>query len=277
MTDEGIDYSNVYLRAGEHAIESVSFSLAFGEPLTRVEFTQFSENEEKIGPEFTFIKPMDRVTFQIQNMQPSARHEKEGKELTEFSKSGEQLWSANFFENIVSVTCHKYTRWKEISPIAFRRLRLLLECVDPKKEVTALDFSVKDAFASKFQEQPLIPSVIFRAGGAYVSSQILESEDARWDIQQGWFEPLVETAKKLTRLDCKSVLRNEDCITTIENVVSMRHDHPRKTLSEYLDNGGDLSLEKLFEKFHSDNKEILRELLVDELLVKMKLKEENGG
>lgn len=275
MTGTVVDYKKIALCAGRHAIESASFSIAFSDQLSRADFARFDEKTPVIMEEFPSIQPMEAITLKVSPDQHAFSREEKGRELSEFGRDGKKLWSGRFFENSVQITCHEYSGWRDVWQSVEKKLPILLNCVDQKKEVISIDFAVVDEFATQISEMDLTPSVVLKNDSKYISPKMLEITDSRWDLQQGWFEPLDDHSSRLTRLDCRSVRRNDQYVTTVQNVLSMRSNGPNRPLSEYLsEKDGENDLARLFREFHDQNKKILRELIVDGLLRRMGLSEE---
>ena len=109
-------------------------------------------------------------------------------QLTEYSRNGEPLWTGEFGNDLMVVSSRAYVKRDDIWPAAKDRLDALLDCVDEYKPVRSIDYSVTDAFSAKTAAGALVCSNFF-VENQHLPTRLLEYEDPRWDISQGWFEP----------------------------------------------------------------------------------------
>jgi hypothetical protein len=100
-------------------------------------------------------------------------------------------------------------------------------------------------------------------------AHLLNYDDPRWDVSNGWFDDFEGSNQKLVRFDARGFLQNELTVFSVSNLNAFRPDRLRP-LREYLDNDTK-QLETPFSNFHEANKEFLRKILNKELLEKMGL------
>ena len=156
--------------------------------------------------------------------------------------------------------------------MAKERIDALLECVDPYKPVQSVDFGVTDTFRTKKDDAALIPRIIFKEND-FIANHILSMSDPRWDFNQGWFTNSQDSDQILVRVEGRGGIQNDLVVTSISNLHSRRFGSDVKVELLCAEDQVDARMNTIFEEFHVKNKRLLRELLADDLLTRMKLKE----
>lgn len=265
----------ISLYAEAHAIEVANFVVNLGLPIDHADIRRFDKKVEALKDLFPAISSPEVLQIDFGDptrnpLPPPAP----AKELALFSNDGKKEWVGAFGGAQVLVSCRKYTRWEEIWPSAKDRLDILLGCIDPYKPVHSVDYSVTDTFSAKKAADVLAPPDIFRKNG-FIAKRILTARDPRWDFNQGWFDNPEDRDQILIRVDGRSGIQNDLVVASIGNLHSQR-------FGSGIDIGGlraagkdgSLRADRIFDDFHGKNKDLMRSLLVDELLVRMRLKEE---
>ena len=147
---------------------------------------------------------------------------------------------------------------------------MILSCIDPYKPIHSVDYSVTDTFRAQNDEKILIPPNIFK-DNALIAKNILGLKDSRWDFSQGWFE-LLEDKEVLVRLNGQGWIENEWVVASISNLHSQRFG-TGIVVNDLLSRDTFSRIDQIYSKFHDQNKDLLKRLLVDELLSRMGLKE----
>ena len=97
--------------------------------------------------------------------------------------------------------------------------------------------------------------------------------DPRWDFNQGWFTKSQDSDQILVRVEGRGGIQNDLVVTSISNLHSRRFGSDVKVELLCAEDQVDARMNTIFEEFHVKNKRLLRELLADDLLTRMKLKE----
>lgn len=270
------DVEKIKLYGESHAIEVANFVVNLGLAIDNADIRRFDERVDKLRELFPAIDSPD--TFHISLGGPGAEQVKRPappplKELIYFSNDGKPEWVGSFGDNRVLVSCRKYTKWEEVWPSAKSRLDSLLACIDPYKPVHSVDYSVTDTFSAQKSENALISPNIFRKND-FLASHIMNTKDPRWDFSQGWFGDPNAIDQVLVRVEARSGIQNDLVVASIGNLHSQRFG---KSVSVgdllHSEAGGQPKADLIFDNFHDKNKELLRTLLVDELLLRMRLLE----
>ncbi len=266
---DNIDKINLHAEA--HAIEVVNFVVNFSLPIDHADIRRFADKEGDFKELFPAISTPQ--VYEINLASPMEKMRQPSpvpiKELTYFASDGRPEWVAAFGDNRVSVSSRRYTKWDEIWPSAKKRLDALLSCVDTYKPVHSIDFSVTDTFSAKTEHKALVPSNVFSAN-KYLPQILLESTDPRWDFNQGWFEDAASINQVLVRIEGRGGIQNDRVIASISNSFSQRFGKSQ-AISD-IKGEAEINLDQTFINFHDKNKRLLRDLLVDQLLIRMNLK-----
>lgn len=271
-----IDKINLY--AQSHAIEVANFVVNLGLAIDHADVRRFDERTDVLQRLFPAINSPDMFQIALGGPPPGNLRPPPPvpvKELTFFSNYGKPEWVGSFGESRVVVSCRKYTKWEEIWPSAKARLDALLQCIDPYKPVHSVDYSVTDTFSAMKSDAVLISPNIFKENN-FVAKQILDSTDPRWDFSQGWFDNLDDNDQILVRIDGRSGVQNDLVVASIGNLHSQRFGTGIGVGELLVAKDDEASrADHIFDSFHDKNKDLLKSLLVDDLLVRMRLKEKN--
>lgn len=267
------NFEKIALHAGDHAIETAIFAVNLSSPIDQADARRFLENENNLKELYPAINDRAEIRFAFGAQPENLPMPPAPKDLAFFSSDGQREWAGNFGNNRIVVSCHKYTRWEMVWPEAEKRLNALLYCVDRYKSVVSVDYGVIDSFRANKNDGILIPRSIFQKND-YISPLILNAEDQRWDFSQGWFEEIGSTSQTLVRLEGRSAIHNDFVAASIHNIHSHRfglgipvNDLLKKEETRQA------MFKEIIERFHEKNKDLLRKLLVKELLSKMNLEQ----
>ena len=191
------------------------------------------------------------------------------KELSYFGPDGKPLWSGRFAENMVVVSCRKYEGWEISWPQAYKRLLTLLNCIDTYKPIKSIDYFVTDTFHAKNSDNALLSKNLFKSH-QQIPDFLLSYDDPRWDFSQGQFRNHKGIGQILVRVEGRGIIQGDHTLVSINNVHSHRFKAPLQSLKDIIDTS---TLSNDFNIFHDMNKDFLRGILDDDLLVRMRLKE----
>ncbi len=271
--DENIKCINLF--AESNAIEVANFCVYLDSPIDHADNRRFDESyENDIKNLYPAISSPDMLHIRIGNQRQdsSSTTPVPVKQLSHYRSDGRPDWTGSFGENRILVSCHFYDSWESVWPAAKKRLGLLLGCVDQYKNIFSIDYSVTDTFNAKSIDKSLVPSNLFK-DNEFIAKYILESKDSRWDFSQGWFENPTTQDQILMRIEGQGGIENDVVIASIVNLYSQRPG-TRIAVKDLLDSAdGSSVIDQVFERFHDQNKDLLRKLLVDGLLNRMGLGE----
>lgn len=268
-----VNINSIKLYAETHAIEVVNFSVHLGIPIQASDISRFDERIENLRELFPAINDVEGIRIQVtpDNGQVSTTIPPIAKELMYFDADGQPIWVGNFQDNLVMVSCRKYSTWEKIWPEAKHRLKALLDCVDDYKPIHSIDYSVTDTFHANKSEEILFARNPFR-DSQFVPLNLVHHSDPRWDISQGWFDSTDNLNQILVRVDAKSGIINKRVVASISNLHSQIFSKQMSVSEISRNNQNPLGIEQVFSKFHDKNKDLLKQNLIDDLLIRMRLK-----
>lgn len=257
----------IKLHGKSHAIEVAEFVITFGVAIDSSDVARLDDRRDILSVDFPAIE--EPQSFQIAFGLGHAPAPLQVRHLTYFGNDGKPIWVAQFAQNQLSLSCHKYTKWEEVWPEASKRLNMLLDCVDEFKPVLALDYKVTDTFRCPVQERVLLSSNIF-VKSKLIPDFLLEFDDPRWDLSHGRFREKFDNGEVLERIEATSVIENDLAVVRISNLQSFRFE-PHLRLKAARIGGDGSQLDTVFSKLHDDNKITLRSILDNRLGRKMGL------
>ena len=276
-----MNFAKIKLYAETHAIEVVNFIVRLGISIDNSDVRRFDKETEELKQLFPAISDLLGIQIQLTPNQsqvaapPPASNLPLAKDLAYYDTDGQPIWSGKFQDDQILVSCRKYSTWEVIWPEAKQRLNALLKCVHEYKPVYSVDYSVTDTFSANRSEQILLARNLFK-DSPFLPKKTVDNPDPRWDIGQGWFETISNGNQNnsiLVRVDARSWIQNDTVTASISNLHSQRFgmDTSVKDIKNSDDDTPDI--EKIYAEFHEKNKKLLKQILVDELLVRMNLKE----
>ena len=269
MTTAGIE-----LFSGNHAIEVEKFAIVFRTPLNNGDDGRFQENIESIKKYFGAIdEPNVLQVFVGTGQKPISKPVL--KTLMEFGRDGTAVWSGQFGENAVSVSCNKYVSWQETWPEVKRRLEVLLNCADPFKILSSIEYGVTDTLLEKrgaSESLALVSKNIFKEGSWIPNRLLADYHDPRWDFSGGAFVSHENGLETLERVEAKGFISGDRIVASVTNSFSVRFNNPTRLKEVFV--GGSVSglIEDTYARLHDENKVTIKSLLVDALLERMGLK-----
>ena len=263
----------IKLYAETHAIEVVNFIVRLSIPIQTSDIRRFDERIEELKELFPAINDLPGIKIQFTpDHNQVATEAPPAKELMYFDSDGQPIWVGKFLDDQIMVSCRKYSTWEEIWPDAKHRLYALLNCVDEYKPIYSVDYSVTDTFSANKSEEILLAGSIFR-DSSYLPKKMISHSDPRWDIGQGWFDSLDSVNEILVRVDAKSGIENDKVVASICNLHSQRFAESISVNDIVSSSNDTFSIEQIFSNFHHTNKELIKQILTDDLLIRMRLKE----
>ena len=268
-------YEKIHLYADQHAIEVVNFSVILGIPLDAADNSRFENNINRIKCIFPYAENAQGITFAIGPVPPSSPPPPPAKELAYYSNNGQMVWSGRFGMNTNSiiVSCHRYTKWKEIWPEARKRLYELLKCIDPLKPVRSIDYSVTDTFSADTNLKGVLTASNLFKETEYIPRKIRSHVDPRWDFSEGWFDILDNDDELLVRVESQSVIQNDKIVVSINNLHSHRFKSQTTVEAIIRENSKKRKIDHILNQSHDMNKHVLKNLITDDILQRMKLTE----
>jgi len=266
------DYNEVNLIAGEHAIETAEFIFALGEAWSQSELDAIKNGNEELNELFPKRDPIQGFIFEINKGEASGTQKQGGLTLELFEKDGSVPWRVRLEQNLLALSCMDYPGWERVWPEAHKRLQALFSLTNSEKPILSIEYKISDVMSANLDRIPLTPKVLFKENSNFIPKNILDNTDFRWDISQGWYVEEEERRPNLVRLECKGIRRNKESIATISNTLVYRRRDNELRVKDLIAKGHDDGfLRDFFHYARQGNRDILRNVLVDQLLERMGL------
>lgn len=239
----------------DHAIVSVSFSLALSEVLKRDTIAAVEHAHDKWRDT---LPALSSAETQVEVGGKNVRAP--GVVFAFVRPDASPNWALTVGGVRVTIECYLYTRWERVWAEAKHILEQAIETIfeaQPKIEVKAVELTVKDEFTSPRSKVDF--RQLFRESD-YLSSHIFK-KGALWHCNTGWFD--ADSSGKLRHLhnlDITSVAYGGDDIA-----VSISH-FQRYVMPNNITAGQEINqASDMMELLHTANKNLLRDTLVREI------------
>lgn len=164
-------------------------------------------------------------------------------------------------DNQLAFTCNKYTRWKEISPIAIDFLNQFSSLVCPVPGIAVIALQYVDEFLVTGSLTEYRSSILFNTNTKRLPATIF-NEIGFWHNHAGWFEKNKSGERVLNNLNVSYYPQQPD-----KNAVQIVSAHKEILNTPLLEHNAlrDL-MTNSFETLHGMNKEMFKEFLNKETL-----------
>lgn len=164
-------------------------------------------------------------------------------------------------DNQIAFTCNKYTRWKEISPIAIDFLNQFSSFVCPVPGIAVIALQYVDEFLVTGNLPEYRSSILFNTKTKRLPTTIFDGSDF-WHNHAGWFETNENKERILNNLNISYHPQQPD-----RNAVQIVTAHKEILKTPILDHSALRNLmTSSFESLHTMNKEMFKEFLNTETL-----------
>lgn len=266
--------------AGKNSIVEMNIAIQFASPFDQKIGESLEAIKAEFAAEFPKFEPLQMFTisFGVQQFPmsgTSAAPAVSGFNLTKAKADGSAARILRVMTNMLSVHFLEYTSWKETKPQAIDYVARCLEKLAILDRNPAISVLLRyiDRFIFDGVPQDATAGKLFRPDTKFVASRILD-RGYQWHSISGWFEPLVGAAPALNQLNVSSAM--------IQTTVGVIVDHnsvyslpkPCASIAELMQGEGErLSLEAIVDRQHTANANLLKNLLNQEMLDTIGLKE----
>lgn len=248
----------------ENAVKVIAFAINFSQKL---ELEKVNELISKINsiPYFKehFPKSDDQTEVSFVFSPEGGQQQtitKNGIVLSNFI--GEQLiWSITLNKDIILITCKKYSRWKDISTVAYEHLQKLIDIIEHNVNIAQITLEYLDEFevlnpTENWKEELFDPTC------EYLTPNIYELNDF-WHINHGYFISLAGLDDK--QLDTININYFSDKDDSLKHKVTIRTQHkllvePVKPISDFE------YIKDCFEKVHIHSKNTFESIVHNDVL-----------
>ncbi len=267
----------LYPFSGNHAIQSAVFAVEWAEPLLLADLEKVRSAAEPLKNEFPASQDQQML---VVNMTPGSRSAAQQSELGGFVLSRNSTFLGGPNRTIVlnreSIQIHvsDYSRWEKVKSEVASYLRVLIPAIE--RPFTELGLQYQDVFNWRAEPEAMPIKDIFRQNSKYLVGNVFSLKNL-WHSHHGYFEDF-EIPCKFRRLDNINVARVASPIGHAVQVVTSHRAHFSDPLWDKMEKD-DSSCFEILDGMHSKNKEILRELLSDDVqnMIQLNKKEVING
>jgi uncharacterized protein (TIGR04255 family) len=237
----------------KHAIESVSFILAYEKPFPQSLSSSLTALQDLLKDDLPIFQALNVIEFKYDPDNPVAPSL--GKEAGVFLQStddkGKQIWGVRVEANHLIVSTFQYESWASVSNHAFKLIKIVGNLlIDQENPLTIIGFQVVDKFISPASVDYNINDV-FNTKSEFLTKHTLTAGKL-WHVFQGWFDEAVSNPGNL--LNVLNIATNDTVdgiVTTIDHNVQIQG---RIASREVIN---DQWLRDSFDELHNKNKNVL--------------------
>lgn len=268
--------------AGKNSIAEMSIGIQFASPFDQRIGDSVEAIKAEFALEFPKFEPLHMQMFTINfglppfptsgaNTAPTVG----GFNLTRPRADGSVSRLLRVVSNVLSVHFLDYTSWKESKPQAISYVSRCLEqlAILGKNSATSVLLRYIDRFTFDGEPKEATAALLFRPDTKFVAARILNTGN-QWHSNSGWFEPFVDVAPVLNQLNVSSSLAQTTVNVVVDHNSIYTAPRPYTSLEELIRGAGEqLPLEAILEKQHSTNAYLLKNMLNNDMLQTVGLKE----
>ena len=210
-----------------------------------------------------------------------------GFELRSFGLNGSVSWLVRVSNNTISIHCLDYLRWEPFLERTSKYLKKAFEILNGQGiGMSVVGLKCTDVFTYNGSDVAYDAKEMFRDDCPYIASKLLSSGEL-WHNHTGWFVEANDVISDIDKADC--VILNQIKVDSAYNTVK-----GKRTLTAKIDhnqiyqtndenslidssNAFDVSwVELLLNGLHVENKNVLQNLLVDEMQERINLRGGNS-
>lgn len=276
MTNPAFRPLNTVNALAEHV-----FFFEFAPQLSDSDMTALEGAKEKLKAEFPESKDITRqsitIDAQAQGMSQTITHTRAGYELIKRAadNSGSPEWLIRITPESVSLHSLKYTRWEPISKAALGYVeKILTSTGTTQSRISAVGIKCTDRFIYEGEDGKYDLSKLMKQNTHYLTSKVWDSSN-RWHCHSGWFDKSSGGLQLLNQLNIESGVLNLSGIP--KTAVTIDHTMISSSafgdqISFEISEKGRTDLETNFNSFHEMNKDVMMDLLTQEMCDLIKLK-----
>lgn len=255
--------------AGRHAVQSAAFGVHWATPISDDALRAVGELHEKIKADFPSKQQAQRVTFSWGGDTQPIQSTPEIGGLN-FIKpiggagAGSPARSLQVQDNFLMLAVNDYDRWAGFAELIKRSFEALMPTIAQSRSAQILQLQYTDTFFWRGKPGTLEVKEIFREGSKFLAPNVFSVGDNLWHSFHGFFSDKAPKGCRL--LENINVQRTPNEGSPDEQLFTISTNHQL-----FLDSGIDDAAALLnfiaenVEQMHKRNKEVLAELLTDEV------------
>jgi uncharacterized protein (TIGR04255 family) len=257
---------------GLNAIVNVAFSIEFDAPADAPLVAAFAALAPQLVNEgFNLPHPVTTYTLQFAMQAASVpAQELAGYRYLMNNTAGQLVREFALHGNMLVIAIHDYTRWPQV----WANVRKLLEKCGPlllasQRSVRAVAMQYTDKFTWRDASKPLPLKLVLRGDARHIVSAALD-ETGPWHSMFGYVKQVGPAGWAQSRVDNVNLSVADEGSFRALNIFALYRYLP-KVVAKAPNDFVSAVLPSLFNSAHDDNKQLLRELLSDEVQTMIQL------
>lgn len=262
-----------------HAIVEVIFYIQFDPHFQDQTIRRLIEVEHELKGELPKSSPVNRIetTIEIENgvSKVQSIEKPVGIHLQRIKPDGSVEWMLRTTENVIGVHCLEYSTWDAVWEQANRYFLATLKQIEGESNfISSVGLKYVDRFLYEGVEDKYDSSLLFNKETDLIAKKAF-SASPLWHCHIGWFEksPTFLSGNLLNKINIDSVYANisgrRRSLVTIEHdaIIQIEDNVNNGKLSSITDklDDDDSCLDKVMGKLHMSNKDVLRNLLTEQM------------
>jgi len=261
--------------AGKNAIAEMSIGILFQSAFDPGFAEKFPVIKDEFAADFSKCEPMQQFVLNFGAAQPfpfppsvQPPQNPSGVTFTNVRADGSPARLFRIMSNSISFHMMEYTSWKEAKSLALNYIARSLTKLATIDKNPATAFVVRYCDRFTFDGDPKTASAenLLRRDSGFVVASVFGS-GPNWHCNSGWYQPLINEDVALNNLNIASALMQATSSVTIDHTNLFGLAKPCNSLSELQEGTKDRPpLEDVLNKQHQANVEVLKKLLIPEIL-----------
>jgi uncharacterized protein (TIGR04255 family) len=261
----------------DHAIKLMAFAVEFSQPLQPHIFHKILRLHQNLKDELPRKSEHRAVTVNLDPILQGGSSLRGSPDLGGVTfdivaPTGEQVWALSARPEYLAVSCTEYTRWADALQKAERFIREVLPVILEEHTVSAIGLQYNDEFVWDSKEV-FNAEYLFDASSKFLVKNVFEVNDL-WHSHHGYFVNLDDPAphRQLNHVNVDYVETEEGRRIRIATSHKALLENPEGDVNVLLrpDSGAGL-IPEYMGVMHEANKDILKDMLVNEMAMRIGL------
>jgi len=266
--------------AGQHAVQSAAFALSFSTELDVREVQQLKGAAADLKVDFPNLvdEHMTTLSFQVTPgrqhlpLAPAAEHGVGGFFMQRPSAdvgSAEPVRQIIVSRENIVIVINDYTRWAKFKADVERYLSVLLKPINAQKGVASVGLQFSDAFVWRADPEELNLAEVFSTNTQYLVPSVFNRGAALWHSHHGY---LVEKTVPIAFQQLDNINASRNLVAGVQQlqILTSHKATFARPLYNLLNSNKD-KVSTVMDLLHVKNKEILADLLTEEVQAKINL------
>lgn len=264
-------------RHENHAITEVAFAVSHERVISDSELRDIVDAHDCWRDE---LPKMEKIIGSSLSVGPATQlkpieNQLKGVSFGAVKRDGSIDWMVRFVDQLITVNCGSYTRWANVWPTARKYLLRAKESLRARdNNIVAIGLQYVDEFVWKGKLEDYNLDGLFKEGSEYFP-QSLRDKGPLWHLHQGWFvksdADIHLPGRRLEKIHLDAVEINDQFVTRVDTTLRQDLQDPIESVEQAFGLTGEGLIDKIFDRLHLRNKQLIRAYLTPEMAARIKL------